>query len=90
MSISQLDTVNENRTSFGAFESDMFDMKVEETYLAPVEESTIQFRAPDTQTGIVTGQDNSNTKSNTKWSLNVFEKWRESRSEKVPDFHLMN
>lgn len=75
MSFSQLDTVNENRTSFGAFESDMFDMKVEET----VEESTIQFRAPDTQTGIVTGQDNSNTKSNTKWSLNVFEKWRESR-----------
>lgn len=31
-----------------------------------------------------------NTKSNTKLSLNVFDKWRESRSEKAPDFHLMN
>lgn len=90
LSFSQLDTVNENRSSFGAFESDMFNVKMEEAYLAPIEESTTQFRAPVTQAGLVPGQDNSNTKSNTKWSLNVFEKWRESRSERVPDFHLMN
>lgn len=87
---SPLDTLNENRTCFGAFESDMFGVKMEETYPELIEESSTQIRAPDTQAKLVLEQDNSNTKSNTMLSLNVFDKWRESRSEKAPDFHLMN
>lgn len=68
----------------------MFGVKMEETYPELIEESSTQIRAPDTQAKLVLEQDNSNTKSNTKLSLNVFDEWRESRSEKAPDFHLMN
>lgn len=90
LSFSPLDTLNENRTCLGAFESNMFGVKMEETYPKLIEESSTQIRAPDTQAKLVLEQDNSNTKSNTKLSLNVFDEWRESRSEKAPDFHLMN
>lgn len=58
LSFSPLDTLNENRTCFGAFESDMFGVKMEETYPKLIEESSTQIRATDTQAKLVLGQDN--------------------------------
>lgn len=53
-----MDTLNENRNCLGAFESDMFGVKMEETYPKLIEESSTQIRATDTQAKLVLGQDN--------------------------------
>ena len=39
---------------------------------------------------IIEDQENRNTKYNTKWALNVFEKWREQRDGGVSELHLMD
>ena len=35
-------------------------------------------------------QENVNTKNNTKWAINVFNKWREQCMEDIPQLHEMN
>ncbi|KAK3107750.1 hypothetical protein FSP39_021374 [Pinctada imbricata] len=42
----------------------------------------------DLQT-LIESKENANTKSNTKWAVNVFEKWRETRGD-VPELHTMD
>lgn len=39
---------------------------------------------------LVEGQENQNSKYNTKWALNVFEKWHEQREGGVLELHLMD
>lgn len=39
---------------------------------------------------LVEKQENMNTKNNTKWVINVFNKWREQRMEDIPQLHEMN
>lgn len=39
---------------------------------------------------LVEGQENQNSKCNTKWALNVFEKWHEQREGGVLELHLMD
>jgi hypothetical protein len=39
---------------------------------------------------LVENQENVNTKNNTKWAINVFNKWREQRMEDIPQLHGMN
>lgn len=39
---------------------------------------------------LVSNQENLNTKSNTKWAVNVFEKWRDNRAEIIPKLHVMD
>lgn len=68
----------------------MFGVKMEEIYFKLIEESFIQICVLDIQVKFVFEQDNLNIKSNMKLLLNVFDKWRESRLEKVLDFYLMN
>lgn len=38
---------------------------------------------------LIKDQENVNTKNNTKWAMNLFEKWRANRRENIPDFKLM-
>lgn len=68
----------------------MFGVKMEEIYFKLIEESFIQICVLDIQVKFVFEQDNLNIKSNMMLLLNVFDKWRESRLEKVLDFYLMN
>lgn len=68
----------------------MFGVKMEEIYFELIEESFLQICVLDIQVKFVFGQDNLNIKCNMKLLLNVFDKWRESRLEKVLDFYLMN
>ena len=39
---------------------------------------------------LIKDQENVNTKSNTKWAMNVFEKWRANRRDDIPELKLMN
>jgi hypothetical protein len=39
---------------------------------------------------LVENQENVNTKNNTKWAINVFNKWREQCMEDIPQLHEMN
>ena len=52
-----------------------------------------RFQKPVTDSELKTlieNQENLNTKSNTKWAFNVFEKWREQRVDDIPELHCMD
>jgi hypothetical protein len=69
------------------------DMDLEEQKpLAKAESARFGPEVTDAQLKeLITSQENGNTKNNTKWAVNVFEKWRGVRSEdNIPEFHEMN
>lgn len=52
-----------------------------------------RFQKPVTENELKTlieNQENMNTKSNTRWAFNVFEKWREQRVDNIPELHCMD
>ena len=54
----------------------------ESRFVLPVTENELKL--------LVESQENVNTKQNTKWAINVYEKWRTSRSETIPELQMQD
>ena len=73
---------------------DDYDVKCEpmEVKTETTEPKDNRFGKPvtdDDLSDLIKNQENANTRNNTKWAANLFDKWRNQRSEEIPELHEM-
>nr|XP_034336669.1 uncharacterized protein LOC117692546 [Crassostrea gigas] len=91
MSLTQTLAEYETGLDHGEFQLDWNFLGENENVTKMPTTSGDRFATPVTESdlkSLIESQENINTKQNTKWAVNVFEKWRTGRSETIPELQF--